>query len=323
MLYSRRFLHACALAVLYVIAGCSGEQGAQPRAEEPERDDPESEQQGIRSVRLLPDEPRGAVTLEAEVLFWGPDPEKLHLSWLRDGEPIAGETSPTLAPSHFRKGDSISLGVEAEWKGGLRASRTSAPVVIGNVAPRTNRIEIQPRSPGTSDDLTAVVHSCDFDGDELGYAYEWLVNGKRVPGNDAQTLSHSFFLRGDRVEVSGTPFDGRDRGETLHASIQIRNSAPKIVSAAPVVGGPGPYRYPVEAVDPDGDVPRFRLEGMAPVGMRIDAETGVIQGEVPVVAKSVRYAFNVVAEDGEGAKDMQEITVELTPPASAPGETDR
>jgi hypothetical protein len=321
MFCSRRLLWACSLAILCAVAGCSREQGSQPQAKRPEPDHSEPEQKGIRSVRVLPDNPRGAVTLEAEALFWGPDPQKVQLAWLRDGERITGETSPTLPPSQFRKGDSISLEVEAEWEGGVRSSGTSKSVVIGNVAPTANRIEFQPRSPKTSDDLTAALRSCDFDGDELSYSYEWYVNGKRIPGNDGQTLSRTYFLRGDKVEVSTTPFDGRDTGETLRASVYIENSPPKIVSDVPALTGPGPYQYAVQANDPDGDVPQYRLEGLRPPGIELDSDRGIIQWDVPAVDAPRTYRFLLVAEDGKGGKDVQEVVLELHPSPESTTET--
>jgi hypothetical protein len=92
----------------------------------------------VTSLRLLPDEPRGADNLMAVVEGTDPEGDALEFvhRWWRNGALIAGQTGPTLAPDQFRRRDEIRVEVAATdgFEQGTWVS--SAVRTIANTPPR-------------------------------------------------------------------------------------------------------------------------------------------------------------------------------------------
>jgi hypothetical protein len=64
----------------------------------------------------------------------------------------------------------------------------------------------------------------------------------------------------------------------------------------------------------DGDPMRFSLRGNAPPGMKINPETGLVEWEMVTPKEATTWEYEVVAQDPEGAKSVQKITLKYTPP---------
>ena len=96
------------------------------------------------------------------------------------------------------------------------------------------------------------------------------------------------------------------------------NAAPAITTVPDIEALAGhTYTYDVDAADPDGDTPRFSLS-LAPAGMQIDADSGVIQWE-PVAADIGTHTITVRAEDGRGGLSEQVFTLSaIQPPPNRP-----
>jgi hypothetical protein len=92
----------------------------------------------VTSLRLLPDEPRGADHLMAVVEGTDPEGDALEFvhRWWRNGALIAGQTGPTLAPDQFRRRDEVRVEVAATdgFEQGTWVS--SAVRTIANTPPR-------------------------------------------------------------------------------------------------------------------------------------------------------------------------------------------
>ena len=71
----------------------------------------------------------------------------------------------------------------------------------------------------------------------------------------------------------------------------------------------------MQTVDVDGDPVKFSLEGETPAGLKIDPGTGLILWKPVMLKSEVAYVFQVVAEDPEGAKGIQQITLNYKPGA--------
>jgi hypothetical protein len=71
----------------------------------------------------------------------------------------------------------------------------------------------------------------------------------------------------------------------------------------------------VQTVDVDGDPVKFSLEGKTPSGLEIDPATGLIQWKPVMPQSKGSYVFQVVAEDPEGARSVQQVTLGYKPGA--------
>ncbi len=234
--------------------------------------------------------------------------------WLRNGNPIPGAIGPTLGSQHLHKGDFISVIARVNQPGGMGPEATSDAIVVGNTLPVGTFAAVEPSSPTSSDTLTAVASAYDFDGDEVTFSYQWVVNGEPLVGEEEQRLASEHIRRGDQVRVAVTPFDGEEWGTVIRsAAVVVENSPPKIVSAPPARTEEGFFRYAVKAEDPDEDTLRFSLRGKPPAGLELDPATGLVQWQVVIPKGEITYVFQVVAEDPDGGRSIQEITLKYGP----------
>jgi hypothetical protein len=264
----------------------------------------------ITAIQILPENPRTDSTLEAEVNFRGWEPEQLGYQWLRNGNIIPGAIRRTLGSQHLHKGDFISVVIRVYQPGGSEQEATSDAVIIGNTVPVATFASVEPGTPKSNDTLKVVAAAYDYDGDEVSFSYQWMVNGEPIVGEDEQLLSGQHFRRGDRVQVAVIPFDGEEWGTAIRsAAVVAQNSPPKIVSDPPARTEKGVFRYAVKAEDPDEDTLRFSLRGKPPSGLEIDAATGLVQWQVVIPKGEITYVFQVVAEDPDGGQSIQEITL--------------
>ncbi|NEZ66600.1 tandem-95 repeat protein [Leptolyngbyaceae cyanobacterium CCMR0082] len=97
------------------------------------------------------------------------------------------------------------------------------------------------------------------------------------------------------------------------------NEAPEIISEPNLEGSIGkPYRYDVDATDPDGDPVTYSLL-LAPEGMTIGEETGVIEWD-PQETDRGTQSITVQAADGRGGVTEQsfDLVVDDAPPNRPP-----
>jgi hypothetical protein len=300
--------------IIMTIIGCS----QQPESIEKRT---KSESRGfsiiqIRDLVILPENPDSVTPLQVDVQLRGDEPERMEYQWLRNGEPIPGAIWPTLKAEYVHKGDFISVIVRAKQPGADGDEQTSDAVIIGNTQPVATFSGVEPGAPTSSEQLKALGVGFDHDRDNVSFVYQWIVNGEPVVGQDEQFLATSHFRRGDRVQITVTPFDGEEFGMPLRsAPVVVGNSPPEIVSNPPAQMADSTFRYAVRTVDVDGDPVKFSLEGETPSGLEIDPATGLIQWKPVMDGGEVAYVFRVVAEDPEGAKSVQQITLGYKPEA--------
>ena len=114
----------------------------------------------------------------------------------------------------------------------------SDDITIGNAPPSVTSVSITPLTAYTDDTLTAVPSGwSDSDGDAEGYRYQWALNGTDISGATDADLPGTYFVKGDQLTVTVTPWDGTDTGTAVTSGIrEIQNSPPT---------------EPVVAIDPE------------------------------------------------------------------------
>jgi hypothetical protein len=148
------------------------------------------------------------------------------------------------------------------------------------------------------------VEGYDADGDALQFEIAWSKNGE--PAGNGSRLTTPL-KRGDKVSVTVTPFDGKERGKSTTQFRDILNTAPVIEGQEQFQVSDNAVTFHVRASDADGDPLTFSLKD-APAGMSIDRGTGWVRwvtspgipGKVP---------FTVVVSDGAGGESTARFTV--------------
>jgi len=154
----------------------------------------------------------------------------------------------------------------------------------------------------------------DADGDTVQFEIAWQKNGQ--PAGTGNRLTAPV-KRGDKVTVTITPFDGKDRGISATLSREILNTPPAIEGQEQFQVSDNAVTFHVRASDPDGDPLTYSLKD-APAGMSIDHGTGWVRW-VTSPGTIGKVPFTVVVSDGSGGESTARITVTIAeqPPTGA------
>ncbi len=255
----------------------------------------------------------GGVGLSLHLLSCGQQ-AKMSTEKVASAQPRSVHAEAVKQENSQSQGEGVSSGVQGA--GMSENSAVSGLETVKNSRPRVVSVHLTPPDQvyrGT--DLTAVPKAVDPDGDEVGFRYQWVINGEEPPLDNGPVLGGDRFKRGDQVSVNVTPYDQEGDGEVVKPRpIVIPNAPPKITSTPqPMDFKSLTYIYQATAVDPDGDPLTFSLTS-APQGMTIDPETGKIEWKISR-DQAGDQTIEVVAEDGQGGKTIQKYTLSITFPS--------
>jgi RHS repeat-associated protein len=154
----------------------------------------------------------------------------------------------------------------------------------------------------------------DVDGDVLTYTLIELPQHGQLSGTAPQLLytPDQDFHGSDRLRFVVDDGEYTSAPATVAITVHPVNDPPRFITVPPTHALDGqPYVYAAEAIDPDiGDVLRYVLVS-GPVGMQIDAETGLVEW-TPTAAQFGAHPVVIEVYDLADASDRQEwvITVE-------------
>lgn len=269
----------------------------------------------IRSVSIVPSEPRPGDAVQAQVSVHDADGDVTHLrfTWTADGEPIPGGRGATLQLPDYAKGTRIEVQAVAS-DGALESAPAVARAEIANAPPTITGVRFEPAEGIRAGmPVAAVVDGEDRDGDEIAYRYQWLVNGRVLErGGDGPALDTTGLHRGDTIAVRVVADDGDDESDGWATpSLALANSAPNFTSSPPPgMASDGTYRYPLEASDPDGDRSlRFQLAS-GPAGARVDPVLGELVWS-PTFEQAGTHPIEVLVSDGHGGEARQRFEVKV------------
>ncbi len=171
------------------------------------------------------------------------------------------------------------------------------PIIDGNRAPVITAISMEPATPTTSDDITVTVEAEDPDRDHVRFEYLWTVDEVEIRGQRQRTLPHTYFEKGDMVQLKVIATDRDLETEGYSPIIFVRNTPPRIVTSPGALRSVDGFR--VEAEDIDHDKLSWRLDG-EPEGMSIDASSGTLSYKGSETAKAGDYQVQVIVEDPDG-----------------------
>ena len=251
------------------------------------------------------------------------DPLRYEMTWLLDGleTGVQGDVFPA---NLLRKGSLLTARVAAH-DGELSGPAALAEARVGDTAPGTAQISLEPATPARTDGARARVEvaASDADGDSVVYWYRWTVDGqpRNLPLTTA-VLPGALFRKHQKVEVEVRAFDGKLEGAPVRASVTARNTPPaaprvEIRPARPRRGDALRATIVAPAEDPDGDAITYRFEWRkngAPF-QGATAEGREIPGAE--VARTDQFELTVTPNDGEanGARATALVVVGNTPPS--------
>jgi hypothetical protein len=151
---------------------------------------------------------------------------KASYRWFVNDEPVDGEFTKRLPAEEFDSGDLVEAKVMVTDKAGVSGPWVASGVLgVDDRPPKIlGRVTLGPAPAYFDDTLEASVDGVqDPDGDHVTLEYAWKVNGTRIPGADAPSLSPDNFSPDDEVEVTVTPEDEAGlEGDPKSSSIDIR-----------------------------------------------------------------------------------------------------
>jgi hypothetical protein len=236
-----------------------------------------------------------------------------HYQWMANGRPLDGQTAPTLPVSLLKQGATVSVEIvpdDGKTRGAIY--RTAAATVV-NTPPIISSLSVRPQPAKPGDKLEVLVEAGDPDHDRFELSFRWWRNGTVVKEGDEALLDTTGYSQKDVVTVEATSWDRTAKGKPMRSEpLVLGNSPPTIMSTPSAPAGRERYEYGVKAIDPEGDLIRYRLE-TAPPGMTIDADTGHIAWQAAPELTGT-YKVRVVAEDSQGGTAFQEFDVTLANP---------
>ena len=251
----------------------------------------------------------------AAVQIQSEDPEReavsFHYQWYVDNAPIAGQTSATLPPEFFRRGQTVFVEIIPTDGTNKGQPYRTAGVVVGNTSPRITAVSLVPQTARVGDKIEARVAASDPEHDRVDLTYKWYRNDTVIKDGEDSFLDTTGFAAPDRIAVEVTASDPAGSAHSSKSeSLTLGNSGPTIVSTPPTVAVQGRFDYAVKALDPDGDPLTYHLE-MAPPGMTISSDTGQIGWQIPTDQEGIVHV-RVVAKDGHGGLATQEFELTLS-----------
>ncbi len=250
-----------------------------------------------------------AVQIQAE------DPERETVSflyqWYVDNAPIASQTSATLPPEFFRRGQTVSVEIIPTDGANKGQPYRTADVVVSNASPRVTAVSLMPQTARAGDKLEAQVEAGDPDHDRVDLTYRWYRNDTVIKEGEDPILDTTGLAAPDRISVEVRASDPAGSGHSLKSEpLALGNSGPRIVSTPPPAAVQDRFDYSVQAIDPDGDRLTYHLE-MAPPGMVISSESGHIGWQISTDQQGT-FHVKVVAKDEHGGLATQEFDLTLT-----------
>ncbi|MBE0606543.1 MAG: putative Ig domain-containing protein [Deltaproteobacteria bacterium] len=140
----------------------------------------------------------------------------------------------------------------------------------------------------------------------MRFEIAWQKNGQ--PAGTGKRLTAPV-KRGDKVIVTVTPFDGKDRGGSATLSREILNTPPAIEGQEQFQVSDNAVTFHVQASDADGDPLTYSLKD-APAGMSIDRGTGWVRWATPL-GTTGKVPFTVIVSDGAGGESTARFTVTI------------
>ncbi len=283
----------------------------------------------ITSVTITPDPAYPNNDLTATPSGWSDidgDSPGYQYQWQKNGSPISGATTNTLASTNFVEGDQIKI-ICTPYDGydpGVAREDTITISSASNTPPSITSVTISPDPAYTNNNLTATPSGWyDAEGDPEGYLYQWYKNGSPISGATTDTLASSNFVKGDQIKVICTPHDGKDPGEAKEDTVTISNTPPLITSVTitpdPAYPNNDLTATPSGWYDADGDSPDYAYQWYKNGALLSGATTNTLSCTTYNIGEDDEFRIVCIPYDGYNygvsKEDIVTISTGLVSPA--------
>lgn len=177
---------------------------------------------------------RRAVLLAAVTSGWA-DGAVLTQQWNADGQPLDGQTGPTLDVSAQQLGTSITVTVTGTDTGGIAESVTSDPV--GPVSPGVFTTAPTPTISGTAQIGSTLTVKPGTWKPSATLTYRWKLDGVAISGATASTYKIPSTAYGKRISVTGTGRRTAYVTASRTSSATVPVTKPFVSTVAPKISG--------------------------------------------------------------------------------------
>ena len=147
----------------------------------------------------------------------------------------------------------------------------------------------------------------DADGDPVQFEIAWQKNGQPAGSGNRLTAP---VKRDDKVTVTITPFDGKERGTAATFSREIINTPPAIEGQEQFQVSDNDVIFHIRASDADDDPLMYSIKD-APAGMSIERSTGWVRW-VTSPGMPGKVPFTVTVSDGSGGEATARFSVTIS-----------
>lgn len=214
--------------------------------------------------------------------------------------------APTPGPPPA--GDVVSPTAQQGWGSPVGGEPAPAPIAaVRNSPPEIRGVRFVGGDGRPGNTLGVETEGYDADGDAVQFEIAWQKN--RQPAGTGNRLTAPV-KRGDKIIVTITPFDGKDRGISATLSREILNTPPAIEGQEQFQVSDNAVTFHVRASDADGDPLTYSMKDVPP-GMSIDPGTGRVRWvTAPGIAGKV--PFTVIVSDGSGGESTARFSVTIS-----------
>lgn len=212
--------------------------------------------------------------------------------------------APTMPPPGENAVSSVELqggGSPVGW-----APDQAPAAAVKNYPPEIRGVRFVGGDGRPGNTLGVEAEGRDADGDPVQFEIAWQKNGQPAGGGNRLATP---VKRGDKVTVTITPFDGKERGTSATLSREILNTPPAIEGQEQFQVNDNTVTFHVRASDADGDPLTYSLKD-APAGMSIDRKTGMVRW-VTSPGTTGKVPFTVIVSDGSGGESTARFSVTI------------
>ena len=235
------------------------------------------------------------------------------INWFVDGKEVSqGRNSFELKPEFFNKNQTVVVRV-TPFDGEEAGESAEVSTYIKNSAPIPPVVDIEPKNPCVSSDITCKVmkQPVDLDGDVLINKFNWYKNSVLFLSGVENRLDKGFLKKGDKISCEMVSTDGEYVVNHRSSEIEIANSKPtkpeiKIIPENPSTREELTCIIVKNSDDLDGDKLTYHFLWKKNDKNYKENTTKLLPEEV---LRGNKYTCAVFSSDGELSSDVAETSV--------------